>query len=185
MVSAPEAEHWPEALKGSLKYLGELIQHWHAVSGDPAQEPKAKDKLLKAAREIAAPKSWPMLHRKSTPESLKDLLEVLVDVGDIDVDDDKGQRMVETEHAYSITGLVLKNAKGEDVQVDPATLAQKAGDIDAHKSQVTIRNPHRTDEPSVHGDKKPDDGKDDGNFTVDLEEFFRNFSTLDFAVIQH
>jgi hypothetical protein len=37
----------------------------------------------------------------------------------------------------------------------------------------------------VHGDKKPDDGKDDGNFTVDLEEFFRNFSTLDFAVIQH
>jgi hypothetical protein len=185
VMALPATKKWPAQFSADLKYLEELIQHYSTVKGDDKKAEKAKEKVATTAKQIASPKSWPMLHRESTPKEARNLLEVLDDVGNVGTDNDKGQRMVYTEHAYSITGAHFKDQKGEDMQLDAASLPTKANDIDALKSQVTIRNPHRTNEPDVDGKGKPEDGNDDGNFTVDLEQFFRNFSTLDFAVVQH
>jgi hypothetical protein len=185
VMNLPAAKNWPKQFKTDLKYLEDVIQAWSAVQNDEKKEKKAKDKVARTARQIAAPKSWPMLHRESTPKEARNLLEVLDDVANAGTDNDPGQRMVYSEHAYSITGVHFRNQEGAEMQLDEASLAEKAKDVDALKSQVTMRNPHRTNEPDVDGQGKPDDGSaDDGNFTIDLDQFFRNFSKMDFAVVQ-
>lgn len=67
--------------------------------------------------------------------------------------DDKTEQGLQTKHEYSIENY------------DPATRT------------VTIRNPWGKGDP-LTADGKPRDGKDDGVFTMSLDEFQRTFSDV-------
>lgn len=167
-----------------LRYIKTLIGQWSkARAAQSPDEPKWKEKVSKAARNIAAPESWPVLHREKAPASFKALLEFLAVALNAGTDSDPGQRFMYSEHAYSVSKVTFVDKNGAVLNLTPSTLQAMLAQIDSDKSTVVIRNPHRTNEPDVHGEWTTEDGSDDGIFTISLTQFFRSFTAIDVGVV--
>lgn len=110
----------------------------------------------------------------------RDVCTVLMNLGSTD---GNAPRSIYADHAYSISGAVLRDAQGQTLDIRPETCKARIGEIDGLRSEVELRNPHRTNEPDTDG-KGPKDGADDGTFRMPLERFLTLFTQLDIGTLR-
>lgn len=108
---------------------------------------------------------------------VRDVAMVLMNAG---VTDATGQRSIYADHAYSVLQATFRDSTGAELAIPAADLRARLAEIDPARSDVTVRNPHRGNEPDAEGDGA-DDGVDDGRFVLPLERFLTLFTTLDVA----
>ncbi|MDP2306011.1 MAG: hypothetical protein Q8P18_08285 [Pseudomonadota bacterium] len=107
----------------------------------------------------------------------RDLAMVLMNAG---VTNEGGPRSIYADHAYAVLGATLRDGAGAELSIGATDLPKRLGEIDGTRSDVTVRNPHRGNEPDKNGDG-PDDGVDEGSFQLPLERFLTLFTKLDVA----
>jgi hypothetical protein len=103
------------------------------------------------------------------------------------------ERNILGSHCYSIVQALFLDSRGDWVPLAAAapwvrpTLFPR---VDTARSLVRLFNPHHANEPDRHGDNRPTRPGDgapfgsgsDGVFTLSLDQFFRNFSSVDSGV---
>jgi len=115
--------------------------------------------------------------------AIKSMVELLADIRNAGTDNSRGQRNIYGDHVYTVMTVSFKTTDGKDVPLSaiPANLRPVLFPlVDTNVSNVVMRNPHGTNEPDINADRNPDDGSaDDGTFTFNLEQFFRNFTSIE------
>jgi len=173
------------ALRRSMTYLRTRITQWqNAAAGD---KPAKLEKVAEVAGRIAQPDAWPLLHRENSPKDYRDFNELANIVMNISTDSGgTGQRMVYAWHFYSVLGANFVDNTGGALNLTLANLAAEHPKIDPNRSTVNLRNPHGTNEPNqdgTAGEGEAVDGEDEGEFTMTLDQFFRNFGQMQFAQV--
>jgi hypothetical protein len=140
--------------------------------------------LAKAAVEDTATGSLTSaVSANSSHRDISALFELLSDIKEAGTDSSQGKRFIYSAHAYTITGVELKNTLGvvltpTKTEVDSGTVA---GQVDATQSTVTLRNPHHTNAPT---ENTKSSSQEQGTFTISLTQFFRNFNALDYGLVR-
>jgi hypothetical protein len=105
----------------------------------------------------------------------KALRELCLDLKDIGTDAGQDPRFVYSAHGYAIVGvkLAMRGAKPAPSRFTQTDLAE----LDHEASRITLRNPHRQNEPegAVVTEK--------GMFELTLAQFVRNYTFLDQGVV--
>ena len=115
---------------------------------------------------------------------MTELLELLSDAANADPDNDgPGRRMITGDHAYGVLAVQFLDATGAPVVLDAALNDATLKKVSADLSKVTLRNPHHNEEPDLHG-TGPTDGVNDGVFSISLDQFFRNYGSVDGGVVK-
>jgi hypothetical protein len=166
----------PEGLLPQLQTLSGMVDTWW-------EEETTDEEVGNFASALAAPDAYDALHATDAPAQLQHLLELLLVAANLGTDESEGQRNVYTGHAYSVQQVVLRNGAGEALDLDPAGIPGNLTNVSSENSYVVIRNPHHTNEPDMHATGVAD-GQDDGEFSYTLDQFFRNFTAMDVAVVR-
>jgi hypothetical protein len=151
------------------------------TAGDDAKQKTAIKGLVAAARILSDPANYPALHDPKAPKTYVNLNELLSTARHLGTDHGGGQKFIFTGHAYSIINVVFKDTADKVLDLNLAKLNQEAKRISRANSSVTIRNPHHTNSPNEHA--KGVKG-DTGEFTVTLDQFLRNFTHINKALIK-
>ncbi|TNE90518.1 MAG: hypothetical protein EP330_07885 [Deltaproteobacteria bacterium] len=170
------------SLRRILVRLSGRIGRWSAEADDAKKDALA-DKITGSAESLAKPGNWPLLHDPGSDKKWHDLLELASDVQHAGTDSSNGVRNVYSGHAYSVMGATFKDSAGAVMALDPRNLDADLPNIDPQASKVELRNPHHTNEPDMEGNG-PLDGNDDGRFDMTLDQFFRNLSGIDIAIVR-
>jgi len=104
-------------------------------------------------------------------------------VSNITTDASTGQRSVYAWDSYSVLGSGFVDTDGAAMTLTLANLATQAPRIDAGRSSVQLRNPHGGNEPDAQG-TGPQDGSEDGRFSLSLESYFRMFSVQQHGLVR-
>jgi hypothetical protein len=121
------------------------------------------------------------------------MMDLVLNVRNLGTDNSVGQRNVYAAHAYNVIGVHFVNTAGEAVALQSVPSASRPAmfpQVDCDVSTIRLRNPHHGNEPDRTGENhptRPGDGTpsgaaSDGIFTMSVNEFFRNFNTLDSGV---
>lgn len=156
------------------------IATWTAATG--TARATAQTAVGNACVTAADPTANADLHDAARTAPLVAMLELLADVRNEGTDNSSGQRNIYGNHEYSVVSVSIKDSAGAEVPLSSTPIANRAplfATVDALGSIVTLRNPHHTNEPDIHNSGTTDDGTDDGVFTMNLDQFFRNFTTVD------
>lgn len=124
---------------------------------------------------------------------LREMLDLLMDLKNIGVDQSPGQRNIYGDHVYSVMSVAFQTTTGQRVPLETLSMAQRVPFyplVDTTVSPVRLRNPHHTNEPDFQGngtarnaaDGAPSGRQSDGIFTMNLEQFFRNFTSVETGV---
>lgn len=125
--------------------------------------------------------------------AMRAMMDLVLNVRNLGTDNSVGQRNVYAGHAYNVVGINFVTTTNVPVplhQLPPALRATMYPVVDCEVSTVRLRNPHHGNEPDRTGmnqPTRPGDGAPsgptaDGTFTMSVNEFFRNFNTLDSGV---
>ncbi len=159
------------------------IATWTSATG--TARATAQTAVGNACVTAADPTTNADLHDAARSAPLVAMLELLADVRNEGTDNSSGQRNIYGNHEYSVVNVSFKDSAGAEVPLSSTPIANRAplfATVDALGSIVTLRNPHHTNEPDIHNSGTPADGTDDGVFTMNLDQFFRNFTTVDAAL---
>ncbi len=124
------------------------------------------------------------LHLPARSKPLKDMLELLADVRNAGTDHSSGQRNIYGNHVYSIMAVDFLSSTGDTVPLATTPIAARAAllpSVDAIRSNITMQNPHHANEPDLEN-TGPTDGNNDGRFNMTLDQFFRNFTSVEAGV---
>jgi hypothetical protein len=172
--------------RGDCQAVVPLIDTWTSTPDTPAAAKTAAQQAVGNACVTAAhPTQNADLHDAARSKPLKDMLELLADVRNAGTDSSSGQRNIYGDHAYSIEAVSFLNAAGTEVPLSTTPASARASLlplVDAIVSTVTLRNPHHTNEPDIHNTGSPADGNDEGRFVMTLDQFFRNFTSVEAGV---
>jgi outer membrane protein OmpA-like peptidoglycan-associated protein len=125
--------------------------------------------------------------------AMRAMMDLVLNVRNLGTDNSVGQRNVYASHAYNVVGVSFVTAAGAPVPMQGVPAASRPAmypQVDCDVSTVRLRNPHHGNEPdrtgmnrpSRPGDGTPSGPTSDGLFTMSVNEFFRNFNTLDTGV---
>jgi hypothetical protein len=92
-------------------------------------------------------------------------------------DTSPGQRNIYAEHAYAITRAVFHPAAPDPQHLTPDVL----DGINMNASTVTLRNPHGKNSPNLYNEAR---NNDDGEFSMSLIQFLRNFSEVEYGRVR-
>jgi hypothetical protein len=104
-------------------------------------------------------------------------------VANLGADSSDGERSVYADHSYSVLGASFAGADGSALGLNLDNLDAKLTDISATESTVTLRNPHRTGEPTLPTIDQ-DSNSEDGVFGMTLDAFLRAFATQRIATVK-
>lgn len=111
------------------------------------------------------------------------LYELLNNFKEIGSDSSPHQRFIYTGHAYSVVDASIKDKHGAAYWPKKADLTAKKREvlskIDPAKSTVTLRNPHRKNEPTKNAVKIMP-----GMFRMTLEQYLTSFTELEHVVVE-
>ncbi|MCB9761126.1 MAG: hypothetical protein H6739_14900 [Alphaproteobacteria bacterium] len=164
----------PELLRAELDLLKGLLADYRSAD-DEASKAVLHDTITATALDVVYPDdiSAP-LHEPDAPLRLQALLELLLIVGSRS--GAAGPQMgILDSHGYAVLDASLLDEAGLPVAWNPAQGDEVLLTVDPFVSQVTLMNPHHTNEPDPHG-RGPADGVDDGRFDVSLDTFLRSFT---------
>ena len=133
------------------------------------------------------------LHADERSQAIREIMDLMLDLKNIGTDASPGQRNIYGDHAYQVLGASFVNSTGDHVALEnlPSSMRVMLYPlVDPTGSTVRLRNPHHTNEPDRMDnnqptrpeDGAPDGATADGMFTMNLVEFFRNFSAVDSGV---
>jgi outer membrane protein OmpA-like peptidoglycan-associated protein len=125
--------------------------------------------------------------------TMRAMMDLVLNVRNLGTDNSVGQRNVYAAHAYNVIGVNFVTAAGAPVPLQTIPSASRPAmfpQVDCDVSTIRVRNPHHGNEPDRTGQNqptRPGDGTpsgptSDGMFTMSVNEFFRNFNTLDSGV---
>ncbi len=157
---------------------------------DPANSGKKKvtlaevKKLIKKAKDYVVGGIIGKVAAKNPKKRLINRLnELLNNFKELGTDSSSGQRFIYTHHAYSVVDVSFKDKKGKaywpsniDLIIRKSTVL---ANIDPAKSKITLRNPHRTNVPTL-GATSDEAGK----FTISLEQYLTNFTRIEHAIVE-
>jgi hypothetical protein len=179
VLADTDTDQYP-SWKTNLQYSRTVADNY--LNASSANEDARMATLVSAATNMSAPGAWPVMWDDNSPKMYHDCLELFSDVMHLGSDASNGRRNTYSGHAYSVTAAYFQDATGAKLDLTQSNLATEAANLSAELSTVVMRNPHHTNEPDMDGNG-PADGKDDGEFTMTLESFFRNMSGLDDATV--
>lgn len=168
-------------LRSTLVRISERIERYTNETDNDKKE-RFEGSVVRSAARLAKPGNWPLLHSPTADKKWHDLLELASDVQHAGTDSSNGTRNVYSGHAYSVMGATFVDTNGAAMALDPRALDADLPNVDPERSSVELRNPHHTNEPDMQGEG-PADGTDDGRFDMTLDQFFRNLSGIDLAVV--
>lgn len=124
---------------------------------------------------------------------MRAMMDLVLNVRNLGTDNSVGQRNVYAAHAYNVIGVNFVTAAGAPVALQSVPSASRPAmfpQVDCDVSTIRVRNPHHGNEPDRTGENHPTRAGDgtpsgpasDGIFTMSVNEFFRNFNTLDSGV---
>ncbi len=134
------------------------------------------------------------LHGNTRSVPIRGMMDLMLDLRNIGTDASTGQRNIYGGHSYSVVAVSFIDITGQSMPlqaVAPAMRPALYSLVDTNASTVRLRNPHHGNEPDRLGNNQPTRPSDgapsgagsDGTFTMSLEEFFRNFTAVDSAVL--
>lgn len=121
------------------------------------------------------------------------MMDLVLNVRNLGTDNSVGQRNVYAAHAYNVISVSFVTTAGAPVQMHTVPAASRAAmypQVDCDVSTIGLHNPHHGNEPdrtgmnqpTRPGDGTPSGPTSDGVFRMSVNEFFRNFNTLDTGV---
>ncbi len=169
----------------SLRWVHALCARYQAAEtgGDQPKVDAAANEITRACTRMADPAAWPILGSSRADGAYRDLRDLLQVAQNIGTDASDGRRLTYADHAYSVLGISLRDAKGAPLVLSGADLPARKDEIDPLQSSVRLRNPHGTNEPDADGDGA-DDGLDDGAFSMPLAQAIRVFSMSEQSVVR-
>jgi hypothetical protein len=137
--------------------------------------------------------TWSVLGRADRSPAIRALTELMLDLRNAGTDHSTGQRNIYGNHVYSVVGFSVALTGGEAVPSPIPTGADRVAfynKIDPVASSVRLQNPHHGNEPDPFGDNRPANPADgvpagsgaDGVFTFTLDQFLRNFTSVESGV---
>lgn len=171
-VNQPYMRRYAASFSRMLSRLRDSIQAWRDAPDDSRDT--AQDRVAQRAAAAVAPGNWPVIDSDREDGDFRRLQELLLVVKDIATDGAEGQRFTYAWHSYSVVRASFADDEGKALALTTANLATEHPKIDTARSTVRLRNPHGRNEPDRRGDGA-DDGQDDGEFNVTLEQLFRVF----------
>lgn len=132
----------------------------------------------------------PTLLAPARSNAIKSMVELVLDLKNIGTDASPGQRNIYGDHVYSVVGVNFSTTAGVPVPLETVGPAQRPPFfplVDTTVSQVTLRNPHHGNTPDPTGSGNGPDGPTQGTastgiFHMNLEQFFRNFTSVESGV---
>lgn len=132
----------------------------------------------------------PSLLAATRSNPIKSMVELVLDLKNIGTDHSPGQRNIYGDHVYSVMAVSFVSTNGTTVPLASVPSAMRPPFfplVDTTVSQVTLRNPHHTNTPDPTGSGTGPDGPTQGNassgiFHMTLEQFFRNFTSVESGV---
>ena len=129
--------------------------------------------------------------RRSRP--VQDMANMMLDLRNLGTDSSPGQRGIYADHGYSVVAVNIVTTSGVTVPLSSVPAASRGSLyplVDPNVSTVTLRNPHRGNEPdrldnrtpNRPGDGPPSGAAADGTFTISLYDFFRSFTSVQSGV---
>lgn len=126
--------------------------------------------------------------------AMRALMDLVLNVRNLGTDSSSGQRNVYANHAYSVVSVSFLGFGKTAMPLQTMPAAARPGMyglVDCEASTVRLRNPHHGNEPDrtgmgqpTHaGDGAPSGKSADGVLTMSINEFFRNFNSLDSGVL--
>jgi len=174
---------WNQPIQGNFNQLKKLKA---AIKNDLEKfTDESLKNVVEAARSLSTPDAFPGLWDDARQPAFRQLRENLGTLITLGRDHGGGRRMVHTDHAYNVRRIDLVDRSGEPLQLSAADVPVRSAEIDPVQSKVIVENPYATDEPNLRGTPLPEDGKDDGQFTMTLDQFLRNFDLLRWATVGH
>jgi outer membrane protein OmpA-like peptidoglycan-associated protein len=138
----------------------------------------------------------PELHDENRSPAIRAMMDLILDLRNIGTDNSTGQRNIYGNHVYSLVAAAFLGVDGAGVPLADAAPgpAREAlfPQVDMTQSTVRLRNPHHGNEPDRQGDNRPTRPEDgppsswfgsDGLFTMSMDEFFRNFTSVESGVL--
>lgn len=126
-------------------------------------------------------------------QPIRDVADFMLDLRNIGSDNSTGQRNIYGDHVYSVVSVNIVTTAGDTVPLSSVPSQYRPALyplVNADVSTVALRNPHHGNEPdrldngtpTRPGDGAPSGAQSDGIFTMSLNEFFRNFTSVDSGV---
>ena len=164
-----------------LEALKKLCEEWNDTDDDD-EETAIMNQISEQCEHLIDPELVPDLHQEDTSSTLTAFLEVAAQGASAGSDNSDGQRFVYSGHAYAVFGAHFRNVEGEAIALSAETLTANLSKIDTMHSTVDMGNPHHSNEIDLHGDG-PEDGVDDGLFTMTLDQFMRGFDSIQGGIV--
>jgi hypothetical protein len=181
-----EMRRYP-TLRRVMGQVKELEAAWRGVYTDPSssKEDKAASlgRLSKGCERQVQPGAWPLLESENASPVWAELALQLSIVANLGGDSSNGERSVYANHSYSVLGASFAGADGAALGLNLDNLDAKLADISATESTVTLRNPHRTNEPTLPTIEQ-DSNSEDGIFGITLDTFMRAFAEQRIATVK-
>ena len=132
----------------------------------------------------------PALLAAARSNNIKQMVELVLDLKNIGTDASPGQRNIYGDHVYSVVGVNFSTTAGAAVPLSatPSMMRPTLFPlVDTTVSNVTLRNPHHGNTPDAMGSGTGPDGptqgvSSSGIFHMNLEQFFRNFTSVESGV---
>lgn len=170
-----------------------MARHTYNVSGvgETGAAPTADWRRVNLSVAADRPDNELFAGARSAP--VRAMMDLVLNVRNLGTDNSDGQRNVYAAHAYNVIGINFITTAGVPVPLQTVPSAQRPPMfplVDCDTSTVRLHNPHHGNEPDRTGmnqptnaaDGTPSGGASDGVFTMTVNEFFRNFNTLDTGV---
>jgi len=175
------------SLQRVMGQIKELEAAWRAVEANPSSTDVDKaaslGRLSRGCERQVQPGAWPLLESESASPVWAELALHLSIVANLGADSSDGERSVYADHSYSVLGASFAGADGSALGLNLDNLDAKLTDISATESTVTLRNPHRTGEPTLPTIDQ-DSNSEDGVFGMTLDAFLRAFATQRIATVK-
>lgn len=132
----------------------------------------------------------PTLLAGARSPAVRSMVELVLDLKNIGTDASPGQRNIYGDHVYSVVAVNFCTTTGVPVPLGSVGPAQRPPFfplVDTMVSDVTLRNPHHGNTPDPTGSGVGPDGPTQGAgatgiFHMNLEQFFRNFTSVESGV---
>ena len=180
VVAQRDIDRYP-SFKAALQSLIGRVETWESASGEAKEV--AQHRVAVYAGRLSNPGSWPILHDEAYGKDYRDLNELLNVVMNLGDDESEGQRFIYAWHSYAVEAANFANQEGAALALTQENLKAQKANIDPFSSSVSLRNPHGENSPNEDGTGM--EGKDDGAFTISLDQYLRCFGYQQGAVVRN
>lgn len=187
----PDWAHLSPAEQTNVMSISVAITMYNAMPNTPpAPKTQARAAVGTACANAITLANAPNLLDRGRSGPIKSLVELVLDLKNIGTDNSPGQRNIYGDHVYSVVAVNFAGSTGAAVplaMLPPAMRPTLFPQVDTTVSTITLRNPHHANTPDATGSGVGPDGptqgpQSSGIFRMNLEQFFRNYTSVETGV---